>query len=83
MTPPPLPPFTRESALQRGVAAEDAWNSRDFERVARAYTLACQPRNRDLLDIASKARQSTGLSRTQGAILPRVVRAATKDVVFQ
>lgn len=47
MTRPPLPPFTRETALQKVRAAEDAWNSRDPERVALAYTLDCQWRNRD------------------------------------
>jgi nuclear transport factor 2 (NTF2) superfamily protein len=30
----PLPPFTRETALQKVQAAEDAWNTRDPERVA-------------------------------------------------
>jgi nuclear transport factor 2 (NTF2) superfamily protein len=44
---PPLPPFTRESALQKVRAAEDAWNSRDPERVAFAYTLDCRWRNRN------------------------------------
>ena len=43
---PPLPPFTRETALQKVRAAEDAWNSRDPERVALAYTLDSQWRNR-------------------------------------
>ncbi len=47
MTRPPLPPFTRETALQKVRAAEDAWNSRDPERVALAYTFDCQWRNRD------------------------------------
>jgi len=35
---PPLPPFTRESALAKVQAAEDAWNSRDPQRVAQAYS---------------------------------------------
>ena len=43
---PPLPPFTRESALQKVRAAEDAWNSRDPERVALAYTEDSYWRNR-------------------------------------
>ena len=33
---PPFPPFTRESAIQKVRAAEDAWNSRDPERVSKA-----------------------------------------------
>lgn len=44
---PPLPPFTLETAVQKVRAAEDAWNSRDPERVALAYTLDCPWRNRD------------------------------------
>lgn len=43
---PPLPPFTRETALQKVRMAEDGWNSRDPERVARAYTLDTRWRNR-------------------------------------
>jgi uncharacterized protein len=44
---PPLPPFTLESALQKVQAAEDAWNSRNPERVAGAYTVDSVWRNRD------------------------------------
>jgi len=44
---PPLPPFTRETALQKVRAAEDAWNTRDPERVALAYTVDSEWRNRD------------------------------------
>lgn len=43
---PPLPPFTRETAAQKVRMAEDAWNSRDPERVALAYTPDSQWRNR-------------------------------------
>ena len=43
---PPLPPFTEETALQKVQAAEDAWNSRDPERVALAYTENTEWRNR-------------------------------------
>ena len=35
---PPLPPFTRETAIQKVRAAEDGWNTRDPERVSLAYT---------------------------------------------
>lgn len=45
---PPLPPFTLETAAQKVQAAEDAWNTRDPERVALAYTPDSQWRNRDL-----------------------------------
>jgi uncharacterized protein len=44
---PPLPPFTYETALQKVQAAEDAWNTRDPERVAAAYTVDSVWRNRD------------------------------------
>ncbi len=45
---PPLPPFTVESARMKVQAAEDAWNSRDPERVSLAYTAGARWRNRDL-----------------------------------
>ncbi len=44
---PPLPPFTRDSALQKVQAAEDTWNSRDPARVAQAYSPDSEWRNRD------------------------------------
>jgi hypothetical protein len=44
---PPLPPFTLETAAQKVQAAEDAWNTRDPERVAGAYTVDSVWRNRD------------------------------------
>lgn len=43
---PPLPPFTLESAMQKVRGAEDAWNSRDPQRVALAYSLDSRWRNR-------------------------------------
>jgi nuclear transport factor 2 (NTF2) superfamily protein len=43
---PPLPPFTRETAVQKVRLAEDAWNSRDAEKVALAYTVDSRWRNR-------------------------------------
>jgi nuclear transport factor 2 (NTF2) superfamily protein len=43
---PPLPPFTRESAIEKIRAAEDAWNSCDPERCAAAYTPDSRWRNR-------------------------------------
>lgn len=43
---PPLPPFTTEAAEQKVQAAEDAWNTRDPERVAQAYTPDTVWRNR-------------------------------------
>jgi len=43
---PPLPPFDRDAALKKVQAAEDAWNTRDPERVAGAYTVDSVWRNR-------------------------------------
>ena len=44
---PPFPPFTEETAKQKVQAAEDAWNTRDPERVSLAYTPDSVWRNRD------------------------------------
>ena len=46
MARPPLPPFTRESAIQKVRLAEDGWNSRDPAKVAQAYTEDSRWRNR-------------------------------------
>ena len=47
MTPrPPVPPFTAMTALQKVLAAEAAWNTRDPDRVAAAYTVDSVWRNR-------------------------------------
>ena len=46
LTRPPLPPFTPETAVQKVQAAEDAWNTRDPERVSLAYTEDSVWRNR-------------------------------------
>ncbi|MFJ2426781.1 DUF1348 family protein [Pseudomonas sp. NPDC087804] len=43
---PPLPPFNRESAIEKVRLAEDGWNSRDPEKVSLAYTLDTKWRNR-------------------------------------
>jgi len=43
---PPVPPFTKATAIEKIRLAEDAWNSRDPHRVAQAYTPDCPWRNR-------------------------------------
>ena len=43
---PPFPPFNAESAIQKVRIAEDAWNTRDPEQVAQAYTVDSAWRNR-------------------------------------
>ena len=45
---PPVPPFTAATAAVKVQAAEDAWNSRDPERVSLAYTEDSVWRNRDI-----------------------------------
>lgn len=46
MTRPPLPPFTRDTAIEKVRMAEDGWNSKDPEKVALAYTADSVWRNR-------------------------------------
>ena len=46
MDKPPLPPFTLETATAKVQAAEDGWNTRNPEKVALAYTIDSQWRNR-------------------------------------
>ncbi|MDI3422659.1 nuclear transport factor 2 family protein [Streptomyces luteolus] len=46
-TRPPVPPFTEADARAKVQAAEDAWNTRDPQRVAQAYTPDSEWRNRD------------------------------------
>jgi hypothetical protein len=42
----PLPPFTMETALQKVQMAEDAWNTKDPEKICVAYTIDTEWRNR-------------------------------------
>lgn len=44
---PPLPPFDEEAARQKVKLAQDAWNTRDPEKVSKAYTVDSRWRNRD------------------------------------
>ena len=44
---PPLPPFTKETAIEKIQMAENAWNSKDPERVSQAYTIDSEWRNRN------------------------------------
>ena len=45
-TRPPLPPFSLHTATEKVQLAENAWNSKDPRKVASAYTVDCQWRNR-------------------------------------
>jgi nuclear transport factor 2 (NTF2) superfamily protein len=44
---PPFPPFTRETAIEKVRKAEDAWNGRDPQKVALAYSIDGRWRNRN------------------------------------
>ncbi len=46
MSIPIVPPFTRETAIKKVRAAEDAWNTRDPQRVSLAYSVDSRWRNR-------------------------------------
>ena len=50
-----IPPFTKETAKAKVQAAEDAWNSKDPERVSLAYTIDSKWRNRDKFFIGRSA----------------------------
>ncbi len=43
----PLPPFNKETALQKIQGAEDAWNSKDPIKISKAYTIDTEWRNRN------------------------------------
>ncbi len=43
----PLPPFNKETATQKVQAAEDAWNTQDYEKIAMAYSEDTEWRNRN------------------------------------
>ena len=51
---PPFPPFNQETATQKVRMAEDGWNNRDPEKVALAYTVDSQWRNRAEFPIGRK-----------------------------
>lgn len=50
-----IPPFNKETAKAKVQAAEDAWNSKNPERVAMAYTIDSQWRNRDLFFVGRES----------------------------
>ncbi len=54
----PIPPFSMETALQKVQAAEDAWNTKDPEKVCLAYTIDTEWRNRtDFINGREEVRQ--------------------------
>ena len=61
-TRPPLPPFTRDTAIQKVRLAEDGWNGRDAAKVALAYTPDTQWRNRSEF-VTSRAEAQAFLER--------------------
>jgi len=52
---PPFPPFTFETAIEKVRKAEDAWNTRDPERVSLAYTPDSRWRNRNEFVVGREA----------------------------
>jgi len=73
---PLLPPFTRESAIQKVRLAEDGWNSRDPGKVALAYAIDSRWRNRseffhgrsEIIAFLSQVGQRTQLQAHQGNV---------------
>ena len=73
---PPVPPFSEETARQKVQAAEDAWNTCDPERVALAYTVDSEWRNRDgfftgrdaIVGSCGASGRGAGLPAEQGAV---------------
>ena len=54
----PLPPFTMETALQKVQMAEQAWNTKDPEKVCLAYTMDTEWRNRtDFINVREEVKQ--------------------------
>lgn len=62
-TRPPLPPFTRETAIQKIRLAEDGWNTRDPARVVLAYSVNTRWRNRAEFPIGRAEAQEAFLER--------------------
>jgi hypothetical protein len=54
MSRPPLPPFTKETAIEKVRLAEDGWNSRDAAKVTLAYTPNSKWRNRAEFPVGHK-----------------------------
>jgi nuclear transport factor 2 (NTF2) superfamily protein len=52
---PPLPPFTKETAVQKARLAEDAWNGQNPEKIALAYTVNSKWRNREEFPVGREA----------------------------
>lgn len=64
VTRPPLPPFTRETAIEKVRLAEDGWNSRDAAKVALAYTVDTRWRNR--VEFATNRQEAQAFLRASG-----------------
>ena len=73
MSRPPVPPFTAATAAAKVQAAEDAWNTRDPERVVQAYTVDSRWRNRSEF-ITGRAQITAFLARKWDRELDYVLR---------
>jgi nuclear transport factor 2 (NTF2) superfamily protein len=71
---PPFPPFTIETAKQKVRMAEDGWNSRDPEKVALAYTVDSQWRNRSEFPVGREQIKSFLQKKWQREIEYRLVK---------
>lgn len=71
---PPFPPFTLETAKQKVRMAEDGWNSRDPEKVALAYTVDSQWRNRSEFPVGREQIKSFLQKKWQREIEYRLVK---------
>jgi nuclear transport factor 2 (NTF2) superfamily protein len=59
---PPLPPFTRDTAIQKIRLAEDAWNGRDPSRIVLAYSPDTRWRNRSEFPVGREQAQASGFA---------------------
>src|ERR1700745_2625901 len=80
--PPPVPPFTRESAIQKVRLAEDGWNSRDPAKVALAYAIDSRWRNRSEFINGQRVRlresspEKAGIGRSTSPLGGRVLQVS-------
>ena len=80
---PPVPPFTEETARAKVKAAENAWNTRDPEVVASAYTEDSQWRNRDEFFTGREAvLVAAGLVASSESLWPDVIVGIAIAILF-
>ena len=80
---PPLPPFTVDTAAQKARLGEDAWNSRDPQRIALAYTEDSAWRNRAEFPRGRAEAQAFFMAAVNGAFGGKVVPVPGGVLVMQ